>query len=312
MIAAGPGRSRRTVLAMALVAVIVAIPLSIYLWGRRSESFVVEQVSVTGQRRVPRREVERLLASRYLGENLFTIKTAEVRETLSVFPYVADVAIDRDYPETLRVRISEYRPAALLLADGAWYVLSTQGRVVARLEPPEGNDGESPHATTSPAASKSPVEPPEASPSSSTGSNVSGTSSPSEQGRIGPLPAPPKRLIPGDLRTLPIMATDVAVVVGEDVDDPHVAESLELVAALPAGLRHDAAAVRVTDSLARLYLRPSLEVEFGVPDGLQVKILALQAVLRRYRARGVRATFVDVSVPDRPLGAPLLPTPRAP
>ena len=312
MIVVGPGRSRRTVLALALVAVIVAIPLSIYLWGRRSESFVVEQVSVTGQRRVPRREVERLLASRYLGENLFTIKTAEVRETLSVFPYVADVAIDRDYPETLRVRISEYRPAALLLADGAWYVLSTQGRVVAQLESPEGNDKESPRATTSPTASKSPVEPPKASLSPSTAGSVSGASPPSKQELIGSLPVPPKRLVPGYLRALPIMATDAAIVVGEDVDDPHVAGGLELVAALPAGLRHGAAAVKVTDSLARLYFRPSLEVEFGVPDGLQVKILALQAVLRRYRARGVRATFVDVSVPDRPLGAPLLPTPRAP
>jgi cell division septal protein FtsQ len=299
MIAAGPGRSRRTVLAMALVAVILAIPASIYLWGRRSESFVIERISVSGQRRVPRREVERLLESRYLGENLFTVKAAEVRKTLSVFPYVADVAIDRDYPETLRVHISEYRPAALLLADGAWYVLSTGGRVVAQLESRDGNDGESPRATPSPAVSTTAHVAPEASPT------------PGQQ-LIGPLPAPPKRLVPGGLRRLPIMATDASIVVGEDVDDPQVAEGLELVAALPTAMRGDAAAVRVTDSGARLYLRPSLEVEFGAPDDLQIKILALQAVLRRYRARGVRATFVDVSVPDRPLGAPLLPTPRAP
>lgn len=312
MIGAGPGRSRRTVLALALVAVILAIPLSIYLWGRSSQSFVVEQIVVSGQRRVSRREVERLLSSRYLGENLFTIRTADVRETLSVFPYVADVVIDRDYPETLRVRITEYRPTALLLADGAWYVLSSEGRVVARLDSPDGNGGESPRATTSPAASKSPLKSPQASPSSSTTGGAPGVTPPSEQLRIGPLPAPPKRLVPGDLRALPIMATNVSIVVGEDVDDPHVAQGLELIAALPAGLRRDAAAVRVTDSLARLYLRPALEVEFGAPEGLQVKILALQAVLQRYRTRGVRATFVDVSVPDRPLGAPLLPTPRAP
>jgi cell division septal protein FtsQ len=311
MIAVGPGSGRRTVVAMALVIVILAIPLAVYLWGRRSDSFVVERITVSGQRRVPRREAERLLADRYLGENLFGIKAADVRQVLSVFPYVADVAIDRDYPDTLRVRISEYRPAALLLADGAWYVLSTEGRVVARLGSPPASSGAGTGTTPSTAASGRPVKPSpkSSSPSPSAGTEAGATARPR---RVGPIPVPPNRLVPGDLKGLPIIATDAAVAVGDDVADPHVAEALDLIAALPAALRRDAAAVRVTDSVARLYLAPSLEVEFGAPDDLQIKVLALQAVLRRYRARGVRPTFVDVSVPDRPLGAPLLPAPRNP
>ncbi len=50
-------------------------------------------------------------------------------------------------------------------------------------------------------------------------------------------------------------------------------------------------------------------IEFGDTSALAAKVLALKAVLGRYRARHVTCTFVDVSVPDRPLGAPLLPAP---
>jgi cell division septal protein FtsQ len=305
MAAAGTRVRRRVTLSLALAALMVAIPLGVYLWGRNSESFVVERVAVSGQRRVSQRELERVLRDRYLGTNLFSITADDVRETVSRFPYIADVAVDRDYPETLRVRITEYLPTALLLADGAWYVLSEEGRVVARLESPTGAPDTSPGAT--PAASQSPR--PSKSPQGANGTPADLTSG---QMLFSVLPAPPRSIVPAGLRHLPVMATDMPVTVGADVGDPHVVEGLEILAALPAGMRRDILAVRVTDSNARAHLSPGLEVEFGSADDLRVKVLALQAVLRRYRERHVRATFVDVSVPQRPLGAPLLPTPAAP
>jgi len=305
------GRRRRTAFSLALLAVVVALPLVVYLWGRSSDRFAVKRIVVSGQRRVPERQLVRLLESRYLGENLFTIDVDDVRETLSVYPYVADVAIDHDYPDTLRVRLTEYRPSALLFADGAWYVLSAEGRALAELGAGGGagteGPGSSPSAkpSQSPRASPSPTVKPSPRPSAT----VSPSPSPS---RLGPLPAPPRAVVPPSMRRLPVMATDEPVTVGEDVPDPHVTEGLRIAAALPSRLRWGVAAVVVTDTSARIYLRDGLEWEFGDATELEAKMLALDAVLRRYRQRRVRCTFVDVSVPHRPLGAPVLPTAAAP
>jgi hypothetical protein len=61
-----------------------------------------------------------------------------------------------------------------------------------------------------------------------------------------------------------------------------------------------------TDTSIRVYTTSGLTVEFGGTARLTAKVMALKAVLGRYRARGVTCTFVDVSVPDRPLAAPVL------
>jgi hypothetical protein len=93
------------------------------------------------------------------------------------------------------------------------------------------------------------------------------------------------------------------------VADNHVRQALVVLAALSGALRRGALGASATDTSIRVTETGGLTVEFGDTGALTAKVLALEAVLGRYRADRVACTFVDVSVPDRPLGAPLLPAP---
>ena len=74
----------------------------------------------------------------------------------------------------------------------------------------------------------------------------------------------------------------------------------------PLALRRQVLGAGATDTSIRIYTAGGLTVEFGGAARLTAKVIALKAVLGRYHARGVTCTFVDVSVPDRPLAAPVL------
>ena len=127
------GRRPRVRLRALLIVLIVALPLGVYLWGRSSSAFAVQRIELSGARRVSAAKAAKTLRARFLGHNLFGVRVAQVAAALESFPYFAHVEIDRDFPDTLRVRIVEYRPAAVLFSAGRWYVVSREGRVLLRL-----------------------------------------------------------------------------------------------------------------------------------------------------------------------------------
>ena len=116
-------------------------------------------------------------------------------------------------------------------------------------------------------------------------------------------------MLPRGTRRLPVIVTDAPLTVGGTVADARVRNALTVLAALPRALRRSALGASATGTSIRVYLTGGPTIEFGDTTRLQAKVLALRAVLGRYRARHVVCTFVDVSVPDRPLGAPVLAAP---
>ena len=104
------------------------------------------------------------------------------------------------------------------------------------------------------------------------------------------------------------MAT-VPLTVGETITDTRVRAALSVLAALPRTLRRNALGARATATSIRVVVTGGPTIEFGDTSRLSAKVLALRAVLARYHLHHTACTFVDVSVPDRPLGAPLLPAP---
>ena len=117
-----------------LTVVILLLPVGVYVWGRYAGAFRVQNVVLTGVRRVPPKRALALLETRYRGRNLFTVSTGDVREQLATFPYFRGASqVDRDFPDTLRVTVTEYQPAAYLLTAGGWYVVAADGYVIAAL-----------------------------------------------------------------------------------------------------------------------------------------------------------------------------------
>ena len=303
-------RRRRLLATVALAALIVVVPLGVYAWGRTSSTFRVRHNVVSGARPAHAKAVRLVLRRGFLGANLFAVTAARVRAALAGFPYVDRVAVDRDFPGTLKVRMTEYVPAALLLSAGRWYIVSTEGRVLAEAaDTAAAGVSPSPSGSSSPGSSTSSPPSPSSPSTGQTSPSASGSSSsPSPSSTSLPEPAATV-VLPRGARHLPVIVTDAPLVVGRTVADTRVRDALTVLAALPRALRRGALAASATDTSIRVYVSGGPTVEFGDTTRLAAKMLALEAVLARYRAHGVLCMFVDVSVPDRPLGAPLLAAP---
>ncbi len=106
---------------------------------------------------------------------------------------------------------------------------------------------------------------------------------------------------------LPRIASQERLKTGKAVRDEDLRAALAVLTGLPGTVGRR---VRVVDvqpgGQVTLSLDAGLEVEFGDTTRLVAKALALRAVLQAYDRRHVHPTFVDVSIPDRPLGRPRL------
>ena len=119
----------------------VAIPRSAHgrlRVGPHSSAFRISHVRVTGTALVPTRTVAGMLRGRFLGRNLFAVTTADVRAALHTLPYVQDAELNRDFPDTLKVTVVEYRPALYVLATNGWFTVADDGYVICPASVPPG------------------------------------------------------------------------------------------------------------------------------------------------------------------------------
>jgi len=323
--AKGGGSSRprfRLLPTVLLTAAILAVPTVVYAWGRDSASFAIHTITVSGDHLLRGKRALRLLQHDYLGHNLFTVTTGDVTRTLSAIPFVRAASVNRDFPQTLRVTVMEYRPAAYVLSHGVWYLVAADGHVIAPLTKtaaggPPATSGPSPSAsaTATPESSAAPSATPSASTAATTFTTTTFAESPSA-GADG-LPAPTGRAAalrvrleagpPSPAFALPRLSTDTALHDGGTVEDPRVAAALPVIAGLPTDLRAGLLVVEVSPvrQLTLLFAHGPT-VTWGDVRRSQAKTLALQAVLARYAEKHTACVFVDVSTPDLVLALPVL------
>jgi cell division septal protein FtsQ len=322
----GASRRRFPVLpTVLLTAAILGLPTIVYAWGRSSESFTIERLRVSGTELVPRRTVVRLLRADYLGENLFTVTTGDVRATLRPLAYVEDVRVDRDFPHTLRVAVIEHEPALYVLGANGWFVVADDGFVI-RSAAGDAEDGASDAGGDPPRSSATATEP-AASASPAAGGAAAGgaeTEGPAAQGAAAqgaaddaataadltgtePPGAALKKGPPDAALRLPVLALDERLTAGTTLTRPALGAALHVVHALPAPRRRDVRIVQVTPrGDVTLRLDGGLVVRWGDRRRSLAKTLAVKAVLAAYRRAGKQAMFLDVSVPDRVLARPIL------
>ena len=304
-----------------LTLAILGVPTVVYAWGRSSSSFAIKTVTVAGAQLVRDKHALKLLRRDYLGRNLFTVTGKDVRGTLEPLSFVAGARIDRDFPATLAVTISEYQPAAYALAGGRWYVVDERGYVVctAAEAADQLSGGKKPtaDASGSASASLSPTPSPSASADGTTASALSGTTvtpSPgatataggdttttdgSQTGRLvaGPDQAP---------LALPRIAVSGRVRKGAVLTDKNAAEMLGVITALPTSLRRSLAAVEDDGGQLTLRFDAGPVAVWGDSSRTLAKTVALRTVLAQYAEAGKTCTQLDVSIPDRALAKPVL------
>lgn len=128
----------RTLAAAAVSAALSFTAWQAWTWATRSDAFALRQVEFTGL--VHAREPALLKASGLAqGENLFRLDLGRVARALQAQPWVASARLERRLPGTIRVAVTEHRPAALV-RFGALYVLDEEGRIFKRAEPDDALD----------------------------------------------------------------------------------------------------------------------------------------------------------------------------
>jgi cell division septal protein FtsQ len=288
-----------------LTLAILGVPTVVYAWGRSSSSFDIATVRVAGTHLVPARRALRLLSDDYAGHNLFTVTGGDVRKTLEPLRFVSAATVDRDFPDTLRVTITEYAPAAYALAGDRWYVVDESGYVIcsaadavhqlSATKRPAAGASATPSASTD-AAMETPT-PDETAAAGATVAAAHNSGSATEHLLAGPRQAP---------LALPRIAVAGRVHGGDVLSDTATSEMLRVITALPRSLRRKLAAVQDDGGQLTLRFADGPVTQWGDAKRTLAKTVALRTVLAEYEHAGVTCTQLDVSIPDRSLARPVL------
>jgi cell division protein FtsQ len=114
--------------------VLVALAGGAYLIARETSLFAVQRIDVRGAPPALATRIRAVLEP-LEGSSLVSFSRGAADRRLVSFPQIAAVSYDRDFPHTLRVRVTVERPVAVLRrATDAWLV-SASGRVIGALAP---------------------------------------------------------------------------------------------------------------------------------------------------------------------------------
>lgn len=118
-------RGRRTALFLAALLLCSAVA---FLWLRSTDVFAVKRVTATGTDRITEQRLTEITAP-IMGQSLLSLSTTEVEEALEGLPYVESVDIARAFPNTLEIKVVEYRPVARVVDGGGRTWLVSDGGV---------------------------------------------------------------------------------------------------------------------------------------------------------------------------------------
>ena len=123
----------------------VVLSLALILAGiwsyRRVQSdarFAVKRVEVSGAVHSSRASLDAVTAA-YVGANLFRLDIARVQGDLRALPWISRIDIEKKLPDTLRIRIVERTPMALIQAYGGLRYVDENGAAFAPLSPSVGD-----------------------------------------------------------------------------------------------------------------------------------------------------------------------------
>ncbi|HKS25942.1 MAG TPA: FtsQ-type POTRA domain-containing protein [Thermoanaerobaculia bacterium] len=122
-----------------IVAGIVLGALAAYRHTQSGAQFAVKNIEIDGAVHTPRAALD-AITQQYRGMNLFKLDIARVRRDLGALAWVRRVDIEAKIPDTLRIRIAERTPVALVLSDGPVHYVDDDGVTFAELSTAVGDN----------------------------------------------------------------------------------------------------------------------------------------------------------------------------
>ena len=125
-----------------VVAAVVAAALWTWQHTQSDARFALKTIEVTGAVHTPRAAVDAITRA-YVGGNLFKLDIANVQKDLAKLGWVSRIDAEKKLPGTLRLRIVERTPVALLQSGDRLQYVDESGVAFAELSPSVG-DGDLP------------------------------------------------------------------------------------------------------------------------------------------------------------------------
>ena len=97
-----------------------------------SPFFEVEQVVIIGNKQASPIRLN-VLSNIRIGQNIFTVDTAQVERWLMIEPLVESAQVERRLPRTVRITVTERQPAAVLATGLAFIQVDKSGLVLRRM-----------------------------------------------------------------------------------------------------------------------------------------------------------------------------------
>lgn len=123
----------------AVLAIVAAAGIWIWKHTQSDARFAVKHIEVVGAVHAPRADIDRV-AQRYVGLNLFKIDIALVQRDLGGIGWISRIDIEKKLPDTLRIKIIERTPLALVRAGDRILYADDRGVAFAELTPAAGDD----------------------------------------------------------------------------------------------------------------------------------------------------------------------------
>jgi cell division protein FtsQ len=139
---------QRIILVGSRVLVVAAVVVAAGWTWRHTQSdarFALKTIEVTGAVHTPRASVDSITRA-YVGGNLFKLDIANVQNDLGKLGWIRRIEAEKKLPDTLRVRIVERTPVALLQSGDRLRYVDESGVAFAELSPSVG-DGDLPLIT---------------------------------------------------------------------------------------------------------------------------------------------------------------------
>ena len=119
-------------------ALVVVITLAIGGWGyvkfapAVSAWTTIQQITILGLDRIRRKEIMALL-NLPPGENLLSLQTDSLIERLKSHPWISAASMERVFPDTLAISITERKPVAILQTPGGAHLLDEEGYLLSAI-----------------------------------------------------------------------------------------------------------------------------------------------------------------------------------
>lgn len=114
---------RRSSIRVFLLVILLTISAFLFL---QSPYFNVSEIVITGNSTVNAREAEKMSGIQK-GINIFRLDTESIKERLLLHPMIASVEVQRSLPRTVKLKIKEYVPVAVVPVEEGFMKVSPEG-----------------------------------------------------------------------------------------------------------------------------------------------------------------------------------------